>query len=79
MKDSVVRHPGYYIKRLYLKSGLPLEEFAFRLDMDKEDLLEIVQGSRDLTIRDCIKLSCLFGSSVEYWVNFPKDCDLSVL
>lgn len=40
MKDRVVKHPSYYIRRMYLKSDLAIDELANRLGMDKDDLNE---------------------------------------
>lgn len=36
--EGKVKSPGYYIQRIYLKSGLSLEELAYRLDMGLEYL-----------------------------------------
>ena len=38
MKDRVVKHPSYYIRRMYLKSDLAIDELVNRLGMDKDNL-----------------------------------------
>ena len=67
--EEQVKSPGYYIQRIYLKNGLSLEDLAYRLDMGLEYLQNVLSGNQKLTVEDCIKLSNLFGSSVEHWLD----------
>ena len=75
--EGKVKSPGYYIQRIYLKSGLSLEKLAYRLDMGLEYLQDILRDNQKLTVEDCIKLSNLFGSSVGYWLDLQYEYDKS--
>ena len=74
-KDSLVFHPGYYIKELIEESGLTQEDYAKRLGTTPKNLSTLVRGEQSLSIDIAMKLARLNDTSVEYWLNLQKKYD----
>lgn len=73
--DKVAFHPGYYINELLDESGLTKEDFAIKLDISPEDLSMLIRGERGLSVDVAMKLSEMFGSSADYWLNLQNAFD----
>ena len=73
--DKVAFHPGYYIDELLDESGLTKEDFAIKLDISPEDLSMLIRGERGLSVDVAMKLSEMFGSSADYWLNLQNAFD----
>ena len=73
--DTIAFHPGYYIKEIIDESGLTQEDFAKRLNITVKSLGSILNGEQNLSNEIAIKLSEMFGTSVNLWLNLQKTYD----
>lgn len=73
--DTIAFHPGYYLKEIVDESGLAQEDFAKRLDTTFANLSMLIRGEQDLLIEMAVKLSRMFGTTVNYWVNMQNVYD----
>lgn len=73
--DTIVFHPGYYIKEIVDESGLTQEDFAKRLDTTPKNLSLLIRGEQSLSIDIAMKLSRMVGTSVSYWLNLQNAYD----
>ena len=76
--NQIAFHPGYYIKELVEDSGLTQEDFSKRLDTTPKNLSKIINGEQGLSRDMAMKLSRMFGTSVEYWLNLQKQFDAKI-
>ena len=75
--DLEVTHPGYIIRTMYIE---PLEistrDFAKKLDLHERTVSRLLNGKSSLTIETALKLSRLFKTSPEFWMNMQVKYDL---
>lgn len=76
-KDSVVFHPGYYIKEIIDDCGLTQEDFAKRLDTTPKNLSVLVRGEQRLSVEMAMKLSRMLGASMHMWLNLQNEYDMA--
>lgn len=74
--DKMAFHPGYYLEELLEESELTQEDFTKRLGITNEDLSLLISGEQSLSIDMASKLSCLIGTSAEYWLNLQHLFDI---
>ena len=74
-KNDIAFHPGYYIKELVDDSGLTQEDFAKRLGTTPKNLSVLISGEQRLSIDIANKLSKMYGTSLEYWLNIQMAYD----
>lgn len=75
--NTIVFHPGYYIKEYIDEMGFTKKGFACMLGITPSTLDELVSGDRKLTTEIAYKLSELLGISMEVWLNIQKTFDES--
>ena len=75
--NTIVFHPGYYIKEYIDEMGFTKKGFACMLGITPSTLNELVSGDRKLTTEIAYKLSELVGNSMEVWLNIQKTFDES--
>lgn len=75
--NTIVFHPGYYIKEYIDEMGFTKKGFACMLGITPSTLNELVSGDRKLTTEIAYKLSELLGISMEVWLNIQKTFDES--
>lgn len=75
--NTIVFHPGYYIKEYIDEMGFTKKGFACMLGITPITLNELVSGDRKLTTDIAYKLSELLGTSMEVWLNIQKTFDES--
>ena len=75
---SVFFHPGYYIKEIIDSEGYSIKEFAYKLNISKDDLIKIIEGQSNISCELANKLSLVLGTSTEYWINLQDTYDSSV-
>ena len=73
--DTIAFHPGYYIKEIVVESGHTQADFAKRLGTTPQNLSLIIRGKQSLSIDIAMKLSRMFGTSVNYWLNLQNTYD----
>ena len=70
-------HPGEMLRQEFL---VPLEmtqtELADRIGVSYPRVNEIVNGKRGITPDTALRLSRLFGTSPEFWLNGQQNWDL---
>lgn len=75
---SVFFHPGYYIKEIIDYEGYSIKEFAYKLNISKEDLIKILDGELNISHELANKLSLVLGTSIGYWINLQDTYNSSV-
>ncbi len=73
--DRMAFHPGYYIKEIVDDSGLTQADFARRLGTTPKNLSDLINGNESLSIDIANKLSKMYGTSLEYWLNIQMAYD----
>ena len=73
--NRIAFHPGYYIQENIEHLGITAEEFAKRLGTSAKTLNLLVQGEQDITPDMAEKLSRLFGTSAQMWLNLQQQYD----
>lgn len=70
-------HPGEILLKDFLEPmNLSQSELANRLGIPFQRVNQIVRGKRSVTPDTALRLSRLFGTSVDLWLNFQLACDL---
>lgn len=72
-KDLFAFHPGYYVNQLIEELEITQEEFAIRMGVSAKTISLLVRGEIDLSNEMALKLSNMFGMSVEVWLNLQKE------
>ncbi len=76
--NTIVFHPGYYIKEIVDESGLTQEDFAKNLDITPQNLSLLIRGEQGLSEEVATKISSMLGTSVIYWLNLQNAYDSAI-
>lgn len=76
--EKLAFHPGYYIKEIVDESGLTQEDFAKRLGTTPKNLSLLIRGEQSLSIDIAMKLSRMYGTTANYWLNLQSAYDAVV-
>ncbi len=71
-KDLIAFHPGCYIKEYIKGHSISQEELAKRLQVTPKYIENLVNGNIPFTDEMAIKLSAMFGTSTELWLNLNQ-------
>ena len=70
-------HPGeMLLKEFLIPLGMTQTELAERIDVSYPRVNEIVNGKRGITPDTALRLSQLFGTTPEFWLNGQRNWDL---
>ncbi len=70
-------HPGEVLREEFLEPlGITQVELADRLDIPFQRVNLIVNEKRAVTPDTALRLSKLFGTSVDFWMNLQLACDI---
>jgi addiction module HigA family antidote len=70
-------HPGEILAREFLRPlDMTQAEAARQMHISTNRLNELVRGKRGVTASTAIRLSELFGTSAEFWMNLQMSWDL---
>jgi addiction module HigA family antidote len=70
-------HPGEILLEEFLKPlGLTQVALAEKLDISQNRLNEIIRGKRGVTADTALRLSKVFKTSPEFWMNLQTTYDL---
>lgn len=70
-------HPGEMLLTEFLEPmGMTQAELAKRIGVSYVRVNELVNGKRGVTPDTALRLSRLFGMSVEFWLNGQLACDM---
>jgi addiction module HigA family antidote len=70
-------HPGEILSKDFLEPmNLSQSELANRLGIPFQRVNQIVRGRRSVTPDTALRLSKLFGTSVDLWLNLQLACDV---
>ena len=72
-------HPGYYVNQLIEDMEITQEAFALRMGTSAKTISLLVRGETDLSEDMALRLSNMFGMSVEVWLNLQKEYCKKVL
>ena len=76
-KDRPPTHPGEMLLEEFLKPlGMNQTELAERIHVSYPRVNEIINGRRGVTPDTALRLSRLFGTSPEFWLNGQRNWDL---
>lgn len=73
--DRIAFHPGYYLKEMVEESGLTQEDYAKRLGTTPKNLSILIRGEQSLSIDIATKLSRMYGTTINYWLNLQQTYD----
>lgn len=73
--DLYAFHPGYYIADVIADMGISQAEFAMRMGTTGKTLSQLVNGRCNLTNDLARKLSAMFGTGADIWLNLQKEFD----
>lgn len=71
-QELITFHPGYYVKDLIEDLAMTQDELAKRLQTTSKTVSDLVNGKINLTDEMAMKLSIVFGTSVNMWLNLNK-------
>lgn len=77
-KDLIAFHPGYYISDIIDDMEITQDEFAKRCDLTAKNLSQIINGKAKITNEIAQKLSIMFGTSAEMWLNLQAKYEAKV-
>jgi len=70
-------HPGEMLLKEFLEPlGMTQSELARRIGVSWPRINELVNAKRGVTPDTALRLSRLFGNSVEFWLNGQRNWDL---
>ena len=78
-KDLYAFHPGYYVNQLIDELEITQEEFALRMGVSAKTISLLVRGETDLSEDMALKLSNMFGMSIDVWLNLQQEYSKKVL
>ena len=72
-------HPGEVLLEDFMKPlDLSQNALARALKVDARRISEIVRGRRSITGDTALRLSDLFGTTPEFWLNLQSRCNLEI-
>ena len=70
-------HPGEVLREEFMPDyGLTVASLAKRLGVSRQSVNEVVRERRAVSTEMAMRLSRLFGTSAEYWLNLQRNVDL---
>ena len=76
-KNRPPTHPGEMLLEEFLRPlGMTQVELAERIHVSYPRVNEIINGRRGVTPDTALRLSKLFGTSAEFWLNGQRNWDL---
>ena len=70
-------HPGEALREEFMPDyGLTVASLAKRLGVSRQSVNEVVRERRAVSTEMAMRLSRLFGTSAEYWLNLQRNVDL---
>lgn len=77
--DIYAFHPGCYVQDIIEDMEITQEEFAVRLGTTPKTISKLINGEINLSKDIALKLSNMFGTSIELWLNLQTTYDKKVL
>ncbi|MCF8474917.1 MAG: HigA family addiction module antidote protein [Emcibacter sp.] len=72
-------HAGEVLKEEFLiPLNISARQLALAIDIPANRLTEIIRGNRSITADTALRLSRIFGTTAEFWMNLQMGYDLSV-
>jgi len=77
MKKSPPQRPGKILKTLYLDTqNMSVDELSKQIDVKRHDINNIIKGKLSISPEFAVKLSRVFDTKPEFWVNLQAAYDL---
>jgi HTH-type transcriptional regulator/antitoxin HigA len=70
--NIVTYHPGYYVKEMIDELDITQDELSKRLEVTSKYMSDFIKGKAKLSDDMALKLSKVFGTSIELWLNLNK-------
>jgi addiction module HigA family antidote len=72
-------HPGEVLKEEFLVPlGMSASQLAGKLDVPRNRITAIVNGTRGVTGDSALRLARCFGTTAQFWMNLQSAYDLSL-
>lgn len=71
-EELIAFHPGYYVREIIENQEMTQDELAKRLQTSGKYVSDLLNGRINLTDEMALKLSIVFGTSTELWLNLNK-------
>lgn len=78
-KELIAFHPGYYLNDIIEDMGITQDEFSKRLGTTGKHLSDLLRAKIKLSDEIALKLSIMFGTSIDVWLNLQKTYTEKVL
>lgn len=78
-EEIMAFHPGYYLDTLREDMEISQDELAMRLGTTSKTISKLLNGHISLSKEIALKLSAMFGTSINLWLNLQKAYDEKVL
>lgn len=69
-------HPGSVLEEILPESGLTQTDLARLTGVSRRTINEIVNERRPVTVDMAHRLSCVFSTGPELWLNLQRDVDI---
>jgi len=70
-------HPGQILKELYIEPlEMTITEVAGSLDITRQNLSEVINGKRSISVEMALRLAQAFGTTPERWLKLQMQYDL---
>lgn len=76
--SPVLIHPGEHLLDFIEDAGISQAELATRIGISKKAVNEIVKGKAPITQNTAFRLSKVFATSPDFWVNLQNNYDLAL-
>ena len=78
-KKIPMSHPGILIREDFAEPyGLSASELARMMDVDRNRVSQLLRGKRDITADTALRLSIVFGTTAQFWMNLQQHYDLEI-
>jgi len=75
---TIAIHPGEHLAEELKELHMSAAALARHLKVPTNRIAQILNGTRDVTAETALRLSHLFGTTAEFWVNLQSLYDLRI-
>jgi len=79
MSENVHAHPGLILKCRLRHFHLAFFDLAMRIRVDEDELKEVLDLKRPMSLTLCAKLSKFFGDDFDFWLKHQVNYELSLV
>ncbi len=72
-------HPGEHLADELEAMGRTQKQFADMIGKTPQEVSHLITGKRNLNADRAMRLSALFGTTAQYWINLQNQYDIQLL